>query len=50
MPAVALCAVWITGFVNAFNFMDGVNGIAGAHALIAGSVYASWGGGATTAS
>ena len=36
----ALCAVWITGFVNVFNFMDGVNGISGAHALIAGAVYA----------
>jgi UDP-GlcNAc:undecaprenyl-phosphate/decaprenyl-phosphate GlcNAc-1-phosphate transferase len=31
-----LCLVWITGFVNAFNFMDGVNGISGVHALIAG--------------
>jgi UDP-GlcNAc:undecaprenyl-phosphate/decaprenyl-phosphate GlcNAc-1-phosphate transferase len=37
---VAVCAAWITGFVNAFNFMDGVNGISGAHALIAGVVYA----------
>jgi UDP-GlcNAc:undecaprenyl-phosphate/decaprenyl-phosphate GlcNAc-1-phosphate transferase len=37
---VAACAAWITGFVNAFNFMDGVNGISGAHALIAGVVYA----------
>jgi UDP-GlcNAc:undecaprenyl-phosphate/decaprenyl-phosphate GlcNAc-1-phosphate transferase len=36
----ALCAVWIIAFVNAFNFMDGVNGISGAHALIAGVVYA----------
>jgi UDP-GlcNAc:undecaprenyl-phosphate GlcNAc-1-phosphate transferase len=36
----AACAVWITAFVNAFNFMDGVNGISGAHALIAGVVYA----------
>ena len=26
--------------MNAFNFMDGVNGISGAHALIAGVVYA----------
>ncbi len=34
---------WITGFVNAFNFMDGVNGISGAHALIAGVVYADLG-------
>ena len=38
-----LCAVWITGFVNAFNFMDGVNGISGTHALIAGVVYACLG-------
>ena len=38
-----LCLVWITGFVNAFNFMDGVNGISGAHALIAGVVYAGLG-------
>ena len=37
---VAACTAWITGFVNAFNFMDGVNGISGAHALIAGVVYA----------
>jgi UDP-GlcNAc:undecaprenyl-phosphate GlcNAc-1-phosphate transferase len=35
--------VWITGFVNAFNFMDGVNGISGAHAVIAGVVYAGLG-------
>jgi UDP-N-acetylmuramyl pentapeptide phosphotransferase/UDP-N-acetylglucosamine-1-phosphate transferase len=40
---VALGAAWITGFVNAFNFMDGVNGISGAHALIAGVVYAGLG-------
>jgi UDP-GlcNAc:undecaprenyl-phosphate/decaprenyl-phosphate GlcNAc-1-phosphate transferase len=42
---VAAGAGWITGFVNAFNFMDGVNGISGAHALIAGGVYAclGWG-------
>jgi UDP-GlcNAc:undecaprenyl-phosphate GlcNAc-1-phosphate transferase len=38
-----LVAVWITGFVNVFNFMDGVNGISGAHALIAGIVYAALG-------
>jgi len=40
---VALVAMWITGFVNAFNFMDGVNGISGAHALIAGVVFAGLG-------
>jgi UDP-GlcNAc:undecaprenyl-phosphate/decaprenyl-phosphate GlcNAc-1-phosphate transferase len=40
---VVLVAAWITGFVNVFNFMDGVNGISGAHALIAGVAYAALG-------
>jgi UDP-GlcNAc:undecaprenyl-phosphate/decaprenyl-phosphate GlcNAc-1-phosphate transferase len=40
--AVAIAA-WLTGFVNAFNFMDGVNGISGAHALIGGACYAGIG-------
>jgi len=40
---IVLVAAWITGFVNVFNFMDGVNGISGAHALIAGAVYAGLG-------
>jgi UDP-GlcNAc:undecaprenyl-phosphate GlcNAc-1-phosphate transferase len=40
---IALVAAWITAFVNVFNFMDGVNGISGAHALIAGVVYAGLG-------
>jgi len=35
--------LWITGFVNAFNFMDGVNGISATHALIAGVAYACYG-------
>ncbi len=35
--------MWITGFVNAFNFMDGVNGISASHALIAGVAYACYG-------
>jgi hypothetical protein len=33
-------AAWIAGFVNAFNFMDGVNGISGAHAVVGGACYA----------
>jgi UDP-GlcNAc:undecaprenyl-phosphate GlcNAc-1-phosphate transferase len=37
---VTVVAVWLVGFVNAFNFMDGVNGISGAHALIGGVAYA----------
>jgi UDP-N-acetylmuramyl pentapeptide phosphotransferase/UDP-N-acetylglucosamine-1-phosphate transferase len=28
--------VWLTGYVNAFNFMDGVNGLAAFQSLIAG--------------
>ena len=40
---VVLVAGWVTGFVNVFNFMDGVNGISGAHALIAGVVFAGLG-------
>jgi UDP-GlcNAc:undecaprenyl-phosphate/decaprenyl-phosphate GlcNAc-1-phosphate transferase len=43
MALVVLVAAWITGFVNVFNFMDGVNGISGAHALIAGIVFAGLG-------
>ena len=34
---------WLIGFVNAFNFMDGVNGISAAHALIGGAAYACLG-------
>jgi UDP-GlcNAc:undecaprenyl-phosphate GlcNAc-1-phosphate transferase len=46
LPAFALVlavlagTVWLAGFVNAFNFMDGVNGISGAHALVGGVTYA----------
>ena len=40
VAGVILVVVWIIGFVNAFNFMDGVNGISGAHALIGGAAYA----------
>ncbi len=46
LPAVALAAaalavaLWLTGFVNAFNFMDGVNGISSAHAVVGGVAYA----------
>jgi UDP-N-acetylmuramyl pentapeptide phosphotransferase/UDP-N-acetylglucosamine-1-phosphate transferase len=48
-PPVLLAAagivttVWLMGFVNVFNFMDGVNGISAAHALIAGVAYACFG-------
>jgi UDP-GlcNAc:undecaprenyl-phosphate GlcNAc-1-phosphate transferase len=42
VAALAL-VVWLAGFVNAFNFMDGVNGISGAHALAGGMAYACLG-------
>jgi UDP-GlcNAc:undecaprenyl-phosphate GlcNAc-1-phosphate transferase len=38
--AALAAALWLVGFVNAFNFMDGVNGISGAHALVGGVAYA----------
>lgn len=38
--AVLLIALWITGYVNAFNFMDGINGISGAHAVVGGATFA----------
>ena len=49
MPPAALAALaavvaaWVIGFVNVFNFMDGVNGISAAHALIGGVAYACLG-------
>jgi UDP-GlcNAc:undecaprenyl-phosphate GlcNAc-1-phosphate transferase len=41
--AALTVVVWLTAFVNAFNFMDGVNGISGAHALVGGLAYACLG-------
>lgn len=32
--------VWLVGFVNAYNFMDGINGIAVAQAIVAGTSFA----------
>ena len=47
VPLLAVAALvlmaWLAGFVNAFNFMDGVNGISAAHALIGGVAYACLG-------
>ena len=37
--AVGLCLVWVVSYVNAFNFMDGINGIsAGQVLVVAGQV------------
>jgi len=35
--AAGILVVWITGFTNMFNFMDGVDGIAGLHAVLVGT-------------
>jgi UDP-GlcNAc:undecaprenyl-phosphate GlcNAc-1-phosphate transferase len=35
-----LGVVWIVGFANAFNFMDGIDGISVVQALVAGSTWA----------
>lgn len=34
--AVPVTVLWIVGLTNAYNFMDGIDGIAGAQAVIAG--------------
>jgi UDP-GlcNAc:undecaprenyl-phosphate/decaprenyl-phosphate GlcNAc-1-phosphate transferase len=41
--AVLLVALWLTGYTNAFNFMDGINGISATHAALAGVLYATAG-------
>lgn len=37
--AAALAAVWLVSFANAFNFMDGINGISCACAVVAGAAW-----------
>ncbi|MET7705766.1 glycosyltransferase family 4 protein [Micromonospora sp. NPDC005413] len=37
---VLALAAWLTSYVNAFNFMDGINGISAVHAILGGTVYA----------
>jgi UDP-N-acetylmuramyl pentapeptide phosphotransferase/UDP-N-acetylglucosamine-1-phosphate transferase len=43
VAAAVIIAIWIAAFVNAFNFMDGVNGISAAHAVIGGTAFACLG-------
>jgi UDP-GlcNAc:undecaprenyl-phosphate/decaprenyl-phosphate GlcNAc-1-phosphate transferase len=33
-------ALWLAGYVHAFTFMDGINGISAAHALVGGAAFA----------
>jgi len=39
-----LGTLWIVAFVNAFNFMDGVNAISGVTAALAGAWFGAWAG------
>jgi UDP-N-acetylmuramyl pentapeptide phosphotransferase/UDP-N-acetylglucosamine-1-phosphate transferase len=38
--AVGASLIWIVGFTNAFNFMDGINGISAAQLIVAGISWA----------
>lgn len=40
---VAVIAIWLAAYANAFNFMDGINGISTAHAMLTGLLYAGLG-------
>lgn len=40
VAALPLAAFFVVGFVNAFNFMDGINGISGANAALMGGTFA----------
>jgi len=39
--AVPLTLFWLVGFTNAFNFMDGIDGIAGLTVLVSGAAFAT---------
>jgi Fuc2NAc and GlcNAc transferase len=41
--ALPLALVWIVGMTNAYNFMDGIDGIAGGQAVVAGTAWAAMG-------
>lgn len=41
VATILLATLWITGYTNAFNFMDGINGIAAAQMAVAGLAWAT---------
>jgi UDP-GlcNAc:undecaprenyl-phosphate GlcNAc-1-phosphate transferase len=43
LAGVLLVAAWLLGYANVANFMDGVNGIAAAHAALGGGILAAIG-------
>ncbi|MDI6101299.1 hypothetical protein QLQ12_22035 [Actinoplanes sp. NEAU-A12] len=38
-----LATLWLVGYANVFNFMDGLNGMSAANAILSGGVYATAG-------
>lgn len=38
--ALPLTVLWLVGYTNAFNFMDGINGMAAVHAIVAAAAFA----------
>jgi Fuc2NAc and GlcNAc transferase len=40
IAAVAITGVWLVGLLNAYNFMDGIDGIASGQAVVAGVMWA----------
>jgi UDP-N-acetylmuramyl pentapeptide phosphotransferase/UDP-N-acetylglucosamine-1-phosphate transferase len=44
VAGVVVGVVWYVAFVNAFNFMDGINGISATQAIVAGTSWAAIGG------
>lgn len=43
VSSVAVATIALSGYVNAFNFMDGINGISAGHAIVAGTFFACLG-------
>jgi UDP-GlcNAc:undecaprenyl-phosphate GlcNAc-1-phosphate transferase len=43
IAVVAALSIWMASYVNVFNFMDGINGIAAAHAMVGGLAFTAVG-------
>ena len=39
VPLMILAVIWIVGLTNAYNFMDGIDGISGSQAVVAGVAF-----------
>ena len=43
IPLILIATGWVAGYVNAFNFMDGINGLSCAQSVVAGLTFAAIG-------